>query len=104
MFSPAVPPAILVSNSTVLENTQYVLHCTATGDPTPTITWSLGGSVLPSSQGMLSFSPVLRSDAGVYTCTASNAADTVTLSVHLDVQCEEGGDEGLTVDKGLTVG
>lgn len=39
-------------------------------------------------EGVLVFVPVLREHAGAYTCTATNAAGTVSALVYLEVQCE----------------
>lgn len=46
------------------------------------------GRVLPSVLGTLTFSPVLRGDDGLYTCTATNAAGTISAEVELNVLCE----------------
>lgn len=65
------------------------MTCMASGDPTPSIEWVFEGSVVASSQGVLSFSPVSREDEGVYTCTATNAAGTDSTAVFLTVQCKD---------------
>ncbi len=83
-----VPPSFtILSNNTVTENTPLSITCAASGDPTPSITWLFGGLVVPSNEGVLSFSPALRGDAGSYTCTAANEAGTISTEVDLDVQC-----------------
>ncbi|XP_076067251.1 neural cell adhesion molecule 1-like isoform X2 [Oratosquilla oratoria] len=62
------------------EGDAATLACTATGQPTPTITWSKKNGVLPqsvvssSSAGpTLTIHSTRKEDAGVYVCTASNS-------------------------------
>lgn len=87
-FFPVPPSITSASNSTVLENTQHTMGCSAVGDPTPSITWTFEGRIIPSVQGVLSFSPVGRENGGTYTCTATNAAGVVSTQIYLDVQCK----------------
>lgn len=85
-----VPPTItsLPSTVTVTEGTPHTLTCMATGIPVPLISWSFGGVVI-STQGTLSLEPsAQRSDAGVYTCTASNTAGIASSNITIDIHCE----------------
>lgn len=87
--SPSVPPTIapLPPIVTITEGTPHTLTCTATGEPLPLITWSRGAVIL-STQGTLSIQPSAhRSDAGVYTCTATNTAGSDTMDITLDILC-----------------
>jgi len=85
----SVPPEFVVlANSTVVENQQHSITCLAMGDPSPSISWTFNGQVVPSQQGLLTFTPVLRSNAGVYTCTASNSAGTISSQITLNVLCK----------------
>ncbi|XP_075057085.1 inactive tyrosine-protein kinase 7 [Mixophyes fleayi] len=67
------------------------VHCSATGREKPTIQWvKADGSNLPahvdSDAGLLRFHQVSRSDAGNYTCIASNSQQgEIKASVHLTV-------------------
>ena len=88
-FSP-VPPTITPHpiDVTITEGTPHTLTCTATGEPLPLITWSRGGEVL-STQGSLSLEPsAQRSNAGTYTCTATNTAGSDSVDITVDVLCE----------------
>ena len=56
-----------------------MLDCQQLGNPQPSLTWEREGAdvetsdrVTIDSDGRLVFSPVLSSDAGSYTCTATN--------------------------------
>jgi hypothetical protein len=66
------------------------LHCKAVGNPHPTITWSLNGVQLTSSErhfidrdGTLIIRPVKASDHGTYRCDATN--DNGRISAIADV-------------------
>ncbi len=78
----------MLANSTAIENQQHSMSCLATGDPAPSISWTYNGQVVPSQQGLLTFTPILRTNAGIYTCTASNSAGTISSQIFLDVQCK----------------
>ena len=85
-------------NVTVKVGAAAKLDCTATGNPTPKIGWQKDdGSDFPAAQGkrmkIMNISPdepffivnVKTEDAGVYTCTAKNAAGSVNASAVLTV-------------------
>ncbi|XP_047561044.1 hemicentin-1 isoform X2 [Lutra lutra] len=68
--------------------------CNAQGTPLPVITWLKGGSaalvdgarLVSNSDGTLSIDPALLSDAGVYTCVATNMAGSDETEITLHVQ------------------
>ncbi|XP_073527680.1 inactive tyrosine-protein kinase 7 [Phyllobates terribilis] len=70
---------------------EATVHCSATGREKPTIQWlKADGSALPShvvsQSGHLHFQRVSRSDAGNYTCAASNSQQgQIRATVHLMV-------------------
>ncbi|KAM6951679.1 protein sidekick-2 [Aplochiton taeniatus] len=72
------------SDSTVIDGMSVILHCETSGAPRPAITWQKGERVLASGSvqlprftllesGSLLVSPSHLSDAGTYTCMASNS-------------------------------
>ncbi|XP_023672749.2 protein sidekick-2 isoform X2 [Paramormyrops kingsleyae] len=72
------------SDSTVIDGMSVILHCETSGAPRPAITWQKGERVLASGSvqlprftllesGSLLISPAHISDAGTYTCMASNS-------------------------------
>ena len=64
-------------------------HCTATGNPTPKITWIKDGKTVDTGD-KLTFN-ALRRHTGRYWCYAENGLEvTVNASAYLDVQCEYG--------------
>ncbi|KAK2120457.1 Hemicentin-2, partial [Saguinus oedipus] len=69
------------------------LLCEARGVPTPNITWFKDGALLPASTEavytrggrQLQLERAQSSDAGVYTCKASNAVGATEKATRLDV-------------------
>ncbi|KAJ8363132.1 hypothetical protein SKAU_G00119630 [Synaphobranchus kaupii] len=72
------------SDSTVIDGMSVILHCETSGAPRPAITWQKGERILASGSvqlprftllesGSLLISPSRISDAGTYTCMASNS-------------------------------
>ncbi|XP_059001185.1 hemicentin-1 isoform X2 [Mustela lutreola] len=70
------------------------IPCNAQGTPLPVITWLKDGSaalvdgvrLVSNSDGTLSIDPALLSDAGVYTCVATNMAGSDETEITLHVQ------------------
>ncbi|ELV11784.1 Hemicentin-2 [Tupaia chinensis] len=91
------PPTIWGSNETgevvAMEDHPVQFLCEARGVPTPDITWFKDGAPLPSSAEMtytrggrqLQLERARASDAGVYTCKASNAAGATEKATRLEV-------------------
>ena len=88
-FFYSVPPSFSppISDSAGIEGTVHVLECAVEGDPTPVVQWSQGGLVFPSGS-RLTFSSLSRTNAGTYTCTATNIAGSASQDVVLDVYCK----------------
>ena len=88
---PTAQPAIrdLPIPTTHTEGERFELICTFTGIPNPDIRWEKDGSVFLLGQGrriinstggttktsQLEITTLLRSDAGVYTCSVTNLAN-----------------------------
>ena len=88
-FIIAVPPSftIVPSDQTVKEGDETTFHCTATGNPTPKITWSKDGKTVASSD-TLEFA-ANRNHSGEYWCSAQNGIKaSVNASARLNVQCK----------------
>ena len=63
-----------------------MMKCNATGNPTPSIAWSMGADFFLTGE-TLTIVNVSKSDAGSYTCTATNgvqpdATATATFTVN----------------------
>jgi len=70
-----------------MENEEVTFHCTATGNPTPDITWLKDGKTVGMGD-TLSFK-AKSEKSGKYWCSADNGLDTtVNTSASLDVQCK----------------
>ena len=85
----SVPPSFdsRPTNQTVIEGTNTTFHCTATGNPTPTITWMKDGKSVAEGH-TLSFE-TSRNDSGKYWCLATNGlGESINTTVNLDVQCK----------------
>ena len=99
-FSVAVPPSISPGETdiTVLEGNPVILECEADGDPFPQIEWRKDGVIFDSSDtergyymgeaGTLAIEAARLTDAGKYTCTASNPAGKEARVIQLTVHGE----------------
>ena len=79
------------------------LSCDASGNPTPTFSWTIGGAdvntnanpriSLSSDNKQLTITKVNRSDSGYYQCVANNSIGAAVTSnaATLDVQCKTNG-------------
>ncbi|XP_022778407.1 roundabout homolog 2-like, partial [Stylophora pistillata] len=82
-FAPSF--TVIPSDLTVREGNEVSFHCSATGNPTPTITWMKDGMTVASGN-VLRFS-TKRNQSGVYHCSAVNGLGVnITASASLDVQ------------------
>ena len=88
-FFHLVEPSLITTpdDQTVIAGTKATFHCNASGNPSPTITWSKDGKTLTEGE-TLSFE-ANRNQSGEYWCSAENGLSvTVNDSAHLDVQCK----------------
>ncbi|XP_074634404.1 hemicentin-1-like isoform X2 [Acropora palmata] len=80
-----VLPSILpIDNETVIEGQNVTLTCNASGFPTPTVYWVKTSNGDRFNETELVFTNISRSEAGEYTCVASNLC-TSTEVVEVDV-------------------
>ena len=80
------------------EGDQFELVCTFIGTPPPEVDWEKDGNEFLVGEGrriinstersVLEITSLLRSDAGVYTCTVTNDGGTDSRSVRLEVRGE----------------
>ena len=86
-------PAFIESapiDQVVLEKDNVTLHCNATGNPTPNITWTkdISSSVLHQGD-IYSIVNITRDAAGNYTCTAWNGVGEQKKAIaEVSVHCE----------------
>ena len=85
----AVLPSFTLTPSdlTVREDSESIFLCTATGNPTPTITWMKDRKTV--AQGDELRFTAKRNQSGEYQCSADNGLGVnITASASLDVQCK----------------
>ena len=81
------------------EGDKVILFCNATGNPVPTISWTINGSPedtsnnsrisLSDDEKQLSITNVNRTDSGQYRCVAENSLGNDTSNAAtLEVQCK----------------
>ncbi|XP_069009305.1 hemicentin-1 [Embiotoca jacksoni] len=104
-----IPPVISSETQTYLApvDSSVTLQCQAEGSPPPSVTWHKDSQLLSESvrqrvlsSGSLHIAFIQPSDAGRYTCTAANAAGTVSLEMSLTVQIPpsiRGGEQEVSV-------
>ena len=90
----SLDPSVIQSNPVneiVREGGNIILHCNATGNPTPNITWTKNGSPTVLYQGeTYSIVNIQRHGAGDYTCSAWNGVGeqkNVTATVTVNCKC-----------------
>ena len=88
---------------TAIEGTNVTFSCNASGDPSPTTSWTKGGSILiTSGDSRISFGAdnktliiinVNRADRGQYRCVANNSVgnDSTSDAATLNVLCKNSG-------------
>lgn len=95
MCCDVVPPAISSATQKYLSplDSSVTLHCQSDGSPPPTVSWHKDGQPVSDSvrqrvlnSGSLQIAFIQPSDTGRYTCTAANAAGTVSHEMSLTVQ------------------
>ena len=94
IFYSLEPPSISNGANRTLdveEGDDVPLHCDASGDPIPLVTWRKDGRILQQSNtstSILIINIELR-DAGAYVCTVKNRAGSVSRSILVIViRCE----------------
>ncbi|XP_013923010.1 PREDICTED: hemicentin-1-like [Thamnophis sirtalis] len=103
-----VPPNIAgmsnVQNLSVLQNQQVTLECKSDAVPPPVLTWLKDGEILEVHSLRHLIVKAQVSDAGMYTCVASNRAGIdnkhYSLQVYVPPSIENGGETEVTVLKG----
>ena len=82
----SVPPSILpIDNEVVIEGRNVALTCNASGFPAPTVYWVKTSNGDRLNKTELFFTSINRSEAGEYTCVASNPCSTSTELAEVDV-------------------
>ena len=87
-------------NQIVLEGLNVSFSCNASGNPTPTFSWTINGSPVnitanprisfTADNKQLTITSVKRTDVGEYICLAINNVEIVTsTAASLIVQCKE---------------
>ncbi|KAJ7306581.1 hypothetical protein JRQ81_009947, partial [Phrynocephalus forsythii] len=87
---PGAPEVHVVPTQTVVAGQTARLHCSATGDPTPSIHWSKLRAPLPWQHQIVNDTLVIprvaQQDSGQYICNATNSAGFTEAFIMLDVE------------------
>ena len=89
LFSATDPPTLTVTptNLTMAEGHNATFRCSATGNPTPTITWMKDGQTVATGRSYTL--EANKKDSGMYWCIADNGLRVkANASAFLNVQCE----------------
>ena len=82
---------------TKIEGENITLHCNATGNPLPTLSWTKDGSEISNNprisfsedKNQLTITKAERVDSGAYRCVASNSLGSNTSDAAVvNVQCK----------------
>ncbi|KYO27917.1 basement membrane-specific heparan sulfate proteoglycan core protein [Alligator mississippiensis] len=88
--TPGAPEVTVEPTLTVVAGETATLHCSATGDPAPSIHWSKLRAPLPWQHKVMNNTLVIpraaQQDSGQYICNASNTAGFSEAFVTLDVE------------------
>ena len=87
MFS-VLPSILPIDNELVIEGGNVTLTCNASGFPAPTVYWVKTSNGDRLNKTELFFTSINRSEAGEYTCVASNPCSTSTELAEVDVLCK----------------
>eukprot|EP00794_Sanderia_malayensis_P008073 gene8073-8937_t len=81
-------PTFNVSSSQVtrVENSPLYVKCSSTLSPAASFQWLSSSGDVVSNTNMLVFASISRTDAGVYTCNATNVVGSQTASINVTVQ------------------
>lgn len=91
-----LPTVQIMQNKSLIaeEGTPLILNCTATGCPTPNITWTKVGNsnALSKTKGnvlVYYFTRLTKQNTGLYRCEANNGVGrTITDVIHVNVTCK----------------
>ena len=87
MFS-VVPSILPIDNEVVIEGGNVTLTCNASGFSALTVYWVKTSYAGRFNETELVFTNISRSEAGEYTCVASNLCNTSTELAEVDVLCK----------------
>ena len=76
------------TTNTVDENTTVMFTCLIEGNPAPTVTWSLNGKILQTTEGSTTVDYARCNNTGRYICTANNSIGNSTKQLMLYVTCK----------------
>jgi hemicentin len=93
-----VPPGVSLvpSSDTVVmvEGEFFTLNCTATGCPTPNVTWTKNGVTASLQSGstyvlLHPFASLTKEDTGTYQCAVNNGVGSpISKTIYLNVTCK----------------
>ena len=88
---PSDAPTVTIHqcSTPVTEGDNATLHCNATGNPAPNVTWIQASTgEIASFREILVIEAVKRNESGSYVCRASNGIGTHNTSCAVNVNCK----------------
>ena len=77
-----------IEKQTIMEGDNLAVLCNKSGIPAPMVTWIKVGGDMTINRSELVFTNISRSEAGEYSCEASNECGNASEVATIEVRCK----------------